>query len=121
MAPPPPTATVARPVPYPVQAYYEYNGHLAAVETVEVRARVKGILQEVHFVEGDEVEAGAPLYTIDPREYRTAVARATADQARAAADIDNWTAQIRLADAELQRLLRSGGGAVTQSEIDKAR
>ena len=60
-------------------------------------------------------------HTIDPREYRTAVARATAEQARAAADIDNWKAQIKLAETELQRLIRSPGGAVTQSEIDRAR
>ena len=120
-APPPPKVTVARPVAYPVQSYYEYNGHLEAVETVEVRARVKGLLEAVHFVEGDEVEAGAPLYTIDPREYRTAVARATADQAKAKADIANWKAQIRLAETELQRLVRAPGGSVTQSDIDKAR
>jgi RND family efflux transporter MFP subunit len=49
------------------------------------------------------------------------VARATADQAKAAADIQNWKAQIKLAETELQRLVRSPGGAVTQSEIDKAR
>lgn len=120
-APPPPVVTVARPVAHLVQSYYEYNGHLEAVEAVEVRARVKGLLQEIHFVEGDEVDAGAPLYTIDPREYKTAVARATADQAKAKADIDNWKAQIRLAETEHQRLIRSPGGAVTQSEIDKAR
>ncbi|HKB01309.1 MAG TPA: efflux RND transporter periplasmic adaptor subunit [Gemmataceae bacterium] len=120
-APPPPKVTVAKPVSYPVQGYYEYNGHLEAVEAVEIRARVKGILEQIHFVEGDEVEAGAPLYTIDPREYRTAVARATADQAKSAADIMNWKAQIKLAEAELQRLMRSPAAAVTQSEIDKAR
>jgi membrane fusion protein, multidrug efflux system len=119
--PPPPKVTIAKPVAYPVQGYYEYNGYLDAVESVEIRARVKGLLDEIHFVEGDEVEAGAPLYTIDPREYRTAVARATADQTKAAADIGNWKAQIKLAEAELQRLNRSPGGAVTQSEIDKAR
>ncbi len=120
-APPPPKVTVARPVVYPVQSYYEYNGHMEAVESVEIRARVKGILEEIHFVEGDEVEVGKPLYSIDPREYRAAVARATADQAKAVADISNWKAQIKLAETELQRLLRSPGGAVTQSEIDKAR
>jgi RND family efflux transporter MFP subunit len=118
---PPPTVTVARPVPYPVQNYYEYNGHLEAVETVEIRARVKGLLQEVHFVEGTEVEAAAPLYTIDPRENRSAVARATAEKSRAAADIGNWKAQIRLAETEYQRLARSPFGAVTQSELDKAK
>ena len=120
-SPPPPTVTVAKPISHPVQSYYEYNGHLEAVETVEIRARVKGLLQAVTFVEGDEVEAGAPLYTIDPREYRTAVARATADQTKASADIGNWRAQIKLAEVELSRLMRTSGGAVTQSEIDKAR
>lgn len=120
-APPPPVVNVVRPVVIPVQGYYEYNGHLEAVEAVEVRARVKGLLDEVHFVEGAEVEAGTPLYAIDPREYKTAVARATADQAKAEADIGNWKAQIKLAEAELSRLARSPGGAVSQSEIDKAR
>jgi membrane fusion protein, multidrug efflux system len=120
-APPPPKVTVARPVAFPVQSYYEYNGHLEAVEAVEIRARVKGLLQEVHFVEGEEVEQGTPLYTIDPREYKSAVARATADKSKAAADIGNWKAQIRLAEAEYQRLARSPSGAVTQSELDKAR
>jgi RND family efflux transporter MFP subunit len=119
--PPPAKVTVAKPVSYPVQTYYEYNGHLEAVGTVEVRARVKGILDKVHFTEGEEIEEDAPLYTIDPREYRTAVARATADQTKAAAEIDNWKAQIKLAEAELSRLNRLPAGTVTQSEIDKAK
>lgn len=86
-----------------------------------IRARIKGLLEEVHFVEGTEVDASAPLYTIDPREYRTAISRATADEAKARADIANWKAQIQLAQTEHQRLIRSPGEAVTQSEIDKAR
>jgi RND family efflux transporter MFP subunit len=118
---PPPKVTVTRPVSHPVQNYFEYNGHLEAIETVEIRARVKGLLQEIHFTEGEEVVRGAPLYTIDPREYRTAVARATADQAKAAAEIANWKAQIKLAEAELNRLTRLPPTTVTQSEIDKAR
>src|SRR4051794_20038000 len=71
-APPPPQVTVAKPVSYPVQSYYEYNGYLRPVKSVDVKARVKGLLEEVKFVEGDEVEKGTPLYTIDQREYRTA-------------------------------------------------
>jgi len=118
---PPPKVTVARPVSQLVQAYHEYNGHLEAVESVEIRARVKGLLKEIHFVEGEEVEATAPLYKIDPREYLTAVARATADLAKATAEIDNWKAQIKLAETELGRLTRLPVGSVTQSEIDKAR
>src|SRR5204863_106633 len=95
-APPPPKVTVARPVMYPVQAYYEYNGHLDAVQTVDVRARVKGLLKKVHFTEGDEVAKGALLYTIDDREYQTAVRRTAADKAKADADVLNWKAQVRL-------------------------
>lgn len=120
-APPPPKVTVAHPVMYPVQSYFEYNGNLRSREAVEVKAQVKGILKQVHFVEGEEVEAKTQLYTIDPREYEAGVSRATADQAKASADIDNWKAQTKLAEAELQRLLRSPPAAVTQSEIDKAR
>ncbi|MSR52827.1 MAG: efflux RND transporter periplasmic adaptor subunit [Gemmataceae bacterium] len=118
---PPPKVTVARPVSHMVQGYYEYNGHLDAVESVEIRARVKGLLKEIHFVEGEEVEANAPLYSIDPREYNTSVARNTAELAKAKAEIDNWKAQIKLAETELGRLTRLPAGSVTQSEIDKAR
>ena len=116
---PPPKVTVTNPASYPVQSYFEYNGHLESVETVEVRARIKGLLQEVHFDEGEEVTQGAKLYTIDPREYRSAVARSMAELAKAAADIDNWKAQIKLAETDLSRF-RKIGGAVSQSEIDKA-
>jgi RND family efflux transporter MFP subunit len=120
-APPPPKVTVAHPVMSPVQTYYLYNGHLEPTKAVDVRARVKGLLKEVKFVEGEEVQQGDPLYAIDEREFKTAVARAEADKAKAAADILNWKAQIKLAEAELNRLIRAPGGAVTQSDIDKAR
>jgi multidrug efflux system membrane fusion protein len=118
----PPKVTVAHPVAVPVQGYYEYNGHLDAVEMVEIKARVKGLLQEVHFKEGDEVEAGTKLYTIDPREYKTAAARSSADVAKAIADIDNWKAQIKLAEADLERTNRAAStGAASMTEVDKAR
>ncbi|MGE3777311.1 MAG: efflux RND transporter periplasmic adaptor subunit, partial [Pirellulaceae bacterium] len=79
-APPPPVVTVVHPVMTPVQVYYEYNGTLEAVEMVEVRARVKGFLNEVAFTEGEEVEQGDLLFKIDPREYLAAVKRAEADR-----------------------------------------
>jgi RND family efflux transporter MFP subunit len=118
---PPAKVTVAHPVVSSVQSYLEYNGHLEAVETVEIRARVKGLLKDVHFVEGQEVQVDTPLYTIDPREYVTAKARATADLAKADADIKNWDAQIKLAETEYSRVVRLPAGTVTQSEIDKAK
>ncbi len=119
--PPPSPVTVAQPVMYAVQSYYEYNGYLDAVETVEIRARVKGFLTDVKFVEGEEVAAKQPLYTIDDREYVAGVAKARADILKADADILNAKAQVDLARAEEVRQRDSfnkGGGA--KSDLDKA-
>ncbi len=118
-APPPPVVTVARPLLHPVQNYNTYNGYLDAVEVVEIRARVKGFLEEVLFKEGDEVAVGAPLYKIDPREYAAAVAKSKADIARAVADLASANAQVQLAEAELGRL-KSLGTNASRSELDRA-
>lgn len=84
---PPPAVTVARGVTVPVQAYFEYNGYLDAVEAVQVKARVKGQLKSVLFTEGSEVPSGKLLYEIDPAEYVVAVAKAKADKAKAVAEL----------------------------------
>jgi multidrug efflux system membrane fusion protein len=118
-APPPPAVTATKPVLHAVQGYLEYNGHLDAVETVQIKARVKGYLEKVHFVDGVDVVKDAPLYTIDPREYRAAVAKVEADIERAKADRANAQAQIDLAKAELKRQ-KSLGPAAAASEMDKA-
>src|SRR5437016_4144190 len=83
--PPPAGVAVVKAVTMPVQSFYEYNGHLETTQMVEVRARVKGLLTRVHFKDGTEVRGqrgagfltvpGDLLYTIDEREYRTAVRR----------------------------------------------
>lgn len=117
--PPPPAVTVAKPGTAKVQDYNQYNGYLEAVQEVSIRARVKGFLDEVLFKEGDEVEAKAPLYVIDPREYLSAVSRSKADIARAVADLASANAQVQLAEAELARL-RAGGVSISKSELDKA-
>jgi multidrug efflux system membrane fusion protein len=85
-APPPPAVTVAHPIPYPVQSYYEYNGYLEAVETVAITARVKGFLNEVKFVEGREVKKDDLLFRIDPRPYEATVKKAEADRLKAVAE-----------------------------------
>jgi membrane fusion protein, multidrug efflux system len=118
-APPPPAVTVSRPVVQPVQGYFEYNGYLDAIETVQIRARVKGYLEKVHFVDGVDVTKRTPLYTIDPREYKAMVAKAEADIERARADHANAKAQEKLAETEVKRL-KALGTAVSAAEIDKA-
>jgi RND family efflux transporter MFP subunit len=118
---PPPPVAVAKPIEWKVQSYREYNGYLEAVEMVQVKARVKGVLEKIHFTEGEEVKEGAPLYTIDPREYKAAVAKAEADVTKAGADVANWKAQIKRDEAELDRIrLQKSGGAGSQSDVDKA-
>jgi multidrug efflux system membrane fusion protein len=120
-APPPPTVSVAKPSMQKVQPYYEYNGYLDAIETVQVKARVKGVIEKIAFTEGAEIKKGDLLYVIDPREYVAAEAKAKADIKKAEADAANAKAQMHLAQAEVDRIARlSSTGAVSQSEYDKA-
>lgn len=95
-APPPPKVLVSHPVERPLAETREYTGHLEAVETVSIRARVRGVLQKIHFEEGAEVEQGALLYELDPNEYQAA-----ADEK--AADIARLEHELRLAESEAKR------------------
>lgn len=76
--PPPPVVTVAKPVKRTVVDYDEYVGRFVAVNSVEVRARVSGYLDKIHFTDGQIVKQGDLLFTIDKRPFQNAV-----DQARA--------------------------------------
>ncbi|TMJ04966.1 MAG: efflux RND transporter periplasmic adaptor subunit [Alphaproteobacteria bacterium] len=84
-AAPPPVVTVAKPVKQTVTDYDEYVGRFIAVDSVEIRARVSGYLDKVHFKDGQIVKQGDLLFTIDRRPFETALAqtRATLAQARA--------------------------------------
>ncbi|CAL8977441.1 Efflux pump periplasmic linker BepF [Rhodoplanes serenus] len=77
-----PVATVAR---RDVTLYEEFSGRLEAIERVEVRPRVAGAIQSIHFVEGALVRQGDLLVTIDPAPYAAEVARAEAQVAAAEA------------------------------------
>src|SRR5436309_2813231 len=67
---PPTPVTVSHPVEREVTDYADYTGRTAAVESLEVRARVTGYLVKVPFKEGALVKAGDLLFEIDPRPYR---------------------------------------------------
>jgi len=77
-APPSPSVTVAKPVKRTVFDFDEYVGRFVAVNSVEVRARVSGYLDSVHFKDGQTVKQGDLLFTIDKRTFQNAL-----DQARA--------------------------------------
>jgi RND family efflux transporter MFP subunit len=76
--PPPPGVTVAEPTKRTVTDYDEYVGRFVAVSTVEVRARVSGYLEGVHFTDGSRVKQGDLLFTIDKRPFQNAAAQARA-------------------------------------------
>jgi membrane fusion protein, multidrug efflux system len=76
--PPPPQVTVSQPVARDVIEWDAYTGRLEAVEAVDVRARVSGYLQSVHFTAGAVVQKGALLFVIDPRPYQAELDRAKA-------------------------------------------
>ena len=77
-APPPPIVTVSKPVVEEVVEWDEYTGRLEAVDTVDVRARVSGYLESIHFKDGQMVKNGDLLFVIDPRPYRAELYRALA-------------------------------------------
>jgi membrane fusion protein, multidrug efflux system len=69
-APPPPAVSIANPVEKAVVEWDEYTGRFDAVDTVEVRARISGVLNEVKFTDGAIVKKGDLLFVIDPRPFQ---------------------------------------------------
>ena len=64
-----PVVTVQTPVVQDVEDYYDFTGNTAAVEQVDIRARVEGFLTGIHFTDGQDVNAGDLLFTIEPNEF----------------------------------------------------
>src|SRR5258707_3820139 len=111
-APPAPPVTVARPLQKVITEWDEYTGRFTAVETVEVRARVSGFVDSIHFKEGQIVKQGDLLFIIDRRPYEIAVEQAKADVERA-------KAKLEIASLDVQRatpLVRSQ--SLTEREFD---
>jgi membrane fusion protein (multidrug efflux system) len=103
---PPPSVVVEQIDQRTVPIYSEYVGQTKADETVELRARVEGVLQKVYFKEGSPVRKGERLFTIDKRPYEASVqaakailAKAVSDQAQAEQRTDVIQAQAQLADS----------------------
>ena len=98
-APPATPVSVAQVVSQDVAAWNEFSGRLEAVERVDVRARVSGALQAVHFREGSLVKAGDLLVTIDPAPYQAEVARVEAQVAAAQARVTYSQSEVQRAKA----------------------
>ncbi|HZD92562.1 MAG TPA: efflux RND transporter periplasmic adaptor subunit [Pseudolabrys sp.] len=137
-APPPPAVTVANPVKKTVTDYDEYVGRFAAVNSVEVRARVSGYLDSVDFKDGQLVKKGDLLFTIDKRTFQNSLdqAKATLAQAKsnlayAQADLERGQSLVKektitqqtfeqrtQAARNAQASLTSAEAAVRQAQLD---
>jgi multidrug efflux system membrane fusion protein len=102
-APPAPQVTVATPVRQKLIDRDEYVGRFVAVDAVEIRGRVSGYLEKVHFTDGQLVKAGDLLFTLDQRPFQAAVAQARADLARAKSQADLTAADLGRAETLLQQ------------------
>jgi membrane fusion protein, multidrug efflux system len=94
--PPPPRVTVASPLQQTVASTTTLLGQFSAVDSVELRAQVGGVLNTIAFQDGQIVHKGDPLFTIDPRPYQIKL-----DQA--VAQLQTALAKQSLADVELWR------------------
>ena len=95
-APPPPKVTVAKPIKRTIVDQDEYVGRFVPVDVVEIRARVSGYLDQIHFTDGQIVKQGELLFTIDQRPYQN-----TLEQARA--NLETAKSNLAFTQSDLAR------------------
>jgi RND family efflux transporter MFP subunit len=100
--PPPPAVTVANPVKRTIVDHDEYVGRFVAVSSVEIRARVSGTLEAVHFQDGQIVKEGDLLFSLDRRPFQNTLDQARANLALARSNLTYAEADL----ARAQQLLR---------------
>jgi len=111
-APPAVPVTVAAVIEKPVTEWDEFSGRIQAIDSVQIRPQVSGIIEDVHFDEGQLVKKGDPLFTIDPRPFQAALAQAQASLAGAQAKL----AFAHTNQARSQELIQTH--AIAQNQLD---
>src|SRR6266481_757594 len=110
--PPPPKVDVGVPVQRAVTRYLEATGNTAPINTVDLVARVQGVLQSINYKDGDFVKAGTTLFTIEPDTYKFKLEQAQAAEAGAQASLKQAEADYkRQADLVARQ-------AVSQATLD---
>jgi membrane fusion protein, multidrug efflux system len=106
----PAAVEVAAVVSKPIRLSDEFNGRVASINSVDVRARVTGYVDEVAYREGDTVKRGDLLFVIDPRPFRDAL-----DSAKA--NLEREQAAAAFADIQAKRAQRlNASEAISQEE-----
>lgn len=112
-AKPAPEVTVAQVLLRPVSDANAFTGRIQAVDTIQIKPRVSGYVDSVHFREGTVVKKGDLLFTIDPRPYRAEADRLAANLAQARAEAKNADANAARGSKLVQQ------HAVSQEEADR--
>jgi RND family efflux transporter MFP subunit len=105
--PAPPSVVVSQPLQQQIVDWDDYAGRFEASEAVEVRARVSGAIQSVHFKDGQTVRKDDLLFIIDPRPYAAALSRSRAQVERAKAALANAEAELKRAQTLVENKLIS--------------
>lgn len=113
--PPPPAVTAAKPLVKELVEYDDFTGRFDAIASVELRARVGGYLESVHFKDGQIVKEGDLLFVIDPKPYDVSLRRSQAELMRAQTHLELATRELDRA----QRLAQTGSG--TERNLDVQR
>ena len=103
IAPPPPEVTVSQPIQKSVTEYLEFTGTTKSVGYAEIKARVSGILESMHFVPGVKVKQGDLLFIIDPEPYEAELAAAKADLISAKAEASRTQTELERADQLIKK------------------
>jgi len=113
--PPPPDVGVAQPIQRDVTLYSEHLGSTRAFESVEIKARVSGELEQITFEPSTIVSEGDQLFVIEPRLYK-------AERDAADAAVKSAQAELARTESDLQRVEQAvRTNAVSQSDVDLAR
>src|ERR1700733_12523803 len=85
--PPPPKVDVGLPVQQNVTRYLDATGNTAPIQSVDLVARVQGVLQSINYKDGSFVKQGTTLFTIEPETYKYKLEQAQAAEAGAQASL----------------------------------
>src|SRR6267378_3592600 len=112
--PPPPKVEVGLPVQQAVTRFLEATGNTAPIKTVDLVARVQGVLQSIDYQDGTLVKEGATLFTIEPETYKLKLEQAQAAEAGARASVKQAEADFKRQSDLVQRQ------AVSQATLDQS-
>jgi|LakMenEpi03Aug12_release.lakeMendotaPanAssembly.Ray.scaffolds.fasta_scaffold140867_3 RND family efflux transporter MFP subunit len=120
--PPPMSVMFVTPTTEEVTEFEEFTGRTAATEVVELRSRVSGYLNSVHFEDGVQVKKGDVLFKIDDRPFVAEEQRASAAAAQIEARIKRLTSQLRRAEELMaKKALSENEFETAQFDLDEAR